>query len=397
MNELLFFEDLLGIEGLEIDRVIYESRNIFLHCHTEASEQVCPSCGTESEGSIRKYQVRQIRDLDISGKEVWLHLQVRQLECSCGRFFQESFNWVDSGKSYTHRQAKFIFECSAKQPFTEAGALMNIQAKQVERMYYSYAKKVLDISSRYAQVRKLGIDELSLRKGKGDYCCVLSDLERGIEIDILPNRKKATLIAHFEQLGTDFCAQIQEVACDMWGPYTDVARECFPQARITIDRFHVVKALNEALDGIRRALRKEFPKQEAFKSLKWSLFKRPDKCSDKDKETLKKAFELAPELEKSYLLRNRFHAIFDQPQTKTQATQCLEKWVQEVERLGEKKWDKFLKTLNNWKEYILNFVESRISNAVTEGLNNLIRYIKRISFAIPNFEHMRIRVLCNSG
>ena len=56
----------------------------------------------------------------------------------------------------------------------------------------------------------------------------------------------------------------------------------------------------------------------------------------------------------------------------------------------------FLKTLENWKEMILNFVASDISNAVTEGLNNLIRYMRRFSFGLPSFEHMRLRILASS-
>ena len=57
---------------------------------------------------------------------------------------------------------------------------------------------------------------------------------------------------------------------------------------------------------------------------------------------------------------------------------------------------KFLQTLHNWQDMILNFADSGITNAVTEGFNNVIRYIRRISFAIPNFDHVRLRVLTYS-
>ena len=62
---------------------------------------------------------------------------------------------------------------------------MNV--KTVERLYYERAEQIIELPERYAQVRQLGIDELSLRKGKGEYCCVLTDLERGRQLDILPN------------------------------------------------------------------------------------------------------------------------------------------------------------------------------------------------------------------
>ena len=397
MDDKIFFEHLLEIPGLKINQVSYESRRIVLYCHSEQDAEACPVCGSKEKKAVRSYEERQVRDLDISGRETWLHLRVRQFECDCGRYFNERFDWVQPGKSYTKRQAKFIFEMCAKQPFSEAAAILNMCPKTVERTYYAYAETVIGLAKRYAQVRKLGIDEISLHKGKGDYCCVLTDLERGIQLDILPNRKKATLIAHFEQLGQAFCEQIEHVSCDMWGPYTDVAKLCFPKARITIDRFHVVKLLNEVIDAIRKAIRKEHPQEDVFKKLKWILFKRPERLNADQREALEQAFKLAPQLEEAYLLRNSFHAIFDQAQNKPQATQWIEQWIEDVRFTGNDKWDKFLKTLNNWKEPILNFVESGISNAVTEGLNNLIRYVRRISFAIPNFENMRLRVLASSA
>jgi transposase len=270
-------------------------------------------------------------------------------------------------------------------------------SKTVERLYYSEAEKQINLKERYAQVRKLGIDELAHRKGKKDYCCVLTDLDRGIQLDILPDRKKETLIAHFQSLGTEFCQQIEVVSCDIWEPYILVVLECFPQAQIVLDYFHVAKALNEALDSYRKSLRRTFPDVTAFKKLKWILYKRNDLCSEVEKQILQNAFEHSTELEEMYQLRNSFLHIFEYSNTKQQALKHIQQWVEDARFLQNRHWNKFIKTLSNWLDYILNFIELRITNAVTEGLNNLIRYLKRISFAIPNFEHMRLRVLANSG
>ncbi|MEM9831998.1 MAG: ISL3 family transposase [Bacteroidota bacterium] len=402
MDERIFFEQLLTIPELKVDNVFYESNRIILHCYSKQSVQTCPQCGLVKDKPVKRYEERQIRDLNISGKEAWSYLRVRQFECECGHYFHEPFNWVAKGKSYTLRQAKFIFELCARQPFSEVGAIVNMNAKTVERLCYAQAEQIADLPERYGQLRKLGIDELSLYKGKGNYCCVLTDLERGIQLDVLPNRRNETLVAHFQGLGSEFCQQIKHVSCDMWEPYTEVAECCFPQAKITIDRFHVVKALNNVLDVIRKTLRREHPKENSFKKLKWVLFKRAEFLSQKQCESLKQAFQKAPELHAAYELRNRFHAIFDQAQGKPQAREWLERWLRDVRFTADPAWTKFLKTLSNraadrWKELILNFVESGISNAVAEGLNNLIRYMRRLSFGVSNFEHMRLRILVSSA
>lgn len=199
---------------------------------------------------------------------------MRQFVCpDCGRYFSQELGSADSGKSFTHRQAKWIFECCARQPFTDVGALLDVKAKTVELLYYQHLHAELDLPARYTAVRRLGIDEISHRKGKGSYCCVLTDLDRNIALDVQPNRLKKTLIAHFEHLGPKFCTQIESVSYDMGSAYHTVSQRFFPQAEDVVDRFHVVEALNKSLDSLRHKLRREQPGVEAFKDIKWNLFK----------------------------------------------------------------------------------------------------------------------------
>ncbi|GEM_PF-1496252 len=200
-------------------------------------------------------------------------LRVRQFFCpDCDRHLTERLAFAEPGKSHTHRQAngvarRWIFDCCAKQPFTEVGALLDVNAKTVERIYYRQVRARLDLPARYASVRRIGIDEIAHRKGKGSYCCVLVDLDRNIALDVLPSRTKKILTAHFERLGPEFCAQIESVSFDMWTTYSTISKHFFPQAIHVVDRFDVVKALNKVLDVFRRKLRREQPELEAFKSI----------------------------------------------------------------------------------------------------------------------------------
>lgn len=229
MSSEEFYEDLLGLSKLKITSIERSANKIQIHCHSTEGTAMCPHCG-ERTGVINQYNSRRVRDLDISGKEVWLELRIRQYVCPvCNRYFNEAPDWIMPGKTYTKRQAKWIFEMCGKQAFTEVGALVNMSHKTVERLFYEQAELELDLPSRYAQVRKMGIDEVAHRKGKRDYICVLTDLDRGIQLDVLPDRKKATLKAHFQSLGQDFCEQIEVVACDIWRTYINVAKECISQ------------------------------------------------------------------------------------------------------------------------------------------------------------------------
>jgi transposase len=336
--------------------------------------------------------------LDIVGKEVWLIIKVRQFYCpTCNKYFSESLNFADSGKSYTHRQSKWVFDLCAQQPFSEVGALVNMNAKTVENLYFFQAASRLDIKERFNNVKRLGIDEISHRKGKKDFCCVLTDLDRGIELDILPTRKKDAIIAYFKELGTKICNQIEVVACDIWEPYISLAKECFPNAIVTLDRFHVVKLLNNGLDTYRKALRKAFGHMIEYKKLKWILFKQPKHCSTEEKTLLNIAFEKSKDLKQIYDLRNDFNQIYETSNTILDMTTRIDNWLIKAKKMDFDCIKPFIKTLQNWKNEIATFGKTHVTNAATEGLNNLIRHMKRLSFGMPNFEHMRIRVLMKSA
>lgn len=397
MKQTDFFYELLELPDLKIVEVEQTQHQIILYSEITSGKECCPKCG-EPTTSFKQYKKRKVRDLDISGKEVWLYLRLKQMYCSfCNSYFVQSRDWLLPYKSYTKRQSKWIFDMCAKQPFTEVGALLNMNAKTVERLYYEQAASGLDLESKYAKVRKLGIDELSHRKGKKDFVCVLVDLETNTELDILTDRKKETLIAHFQSLGTDFCEQIEVVCCDFWQTYKNVAAELFPNAVVVIDRFHIVKLLNDVLDKQRKELRKEHKEEVSFKYLKWKLFKRPEKCSEQEKQAIEEALDKSWELKELYELRNTFNSIFDFFTTTSSFEQQLEFWLEHARILDNQYLNKFIKTIEKWKKHIITFAEQRITNAATEGLNNYIRYFKRISFGLPKFEHMRLRILANSG
>jgi transposase len=396
MTENEFYTTLLNLPNLVVDSVIFESNKIKISCHISIKEDTCVNCQKKTS-SINQYCKRTLQDLSIVGKEVSLEIRVPQFSCSdCNSYFTHELSFADAHKSYTHRQSKWIFELCNQQPFTEVGALVNLSNVTVQNIYFELAAKLVKVKERFKNVRKIGIDEISHRKGKGDFCCVLTDLERGMELDILPNRKKETIIAYFRELGPEICNQIEVVSCDIWDTYIAVSTQCFPNAKITLDRFHIVKALNECLDAVRKSLRKDHKEVAEYKDLKWILFKQPQNCSEEQRILLNNAFKKSPTLNQFYIQRNRFNDIYNNAKNSTQMTELLITWTEQAQKLDHPIMNKFIKTVKNRIQYIASYADTYVTNAVTEGLNNLIRHVKRISFGMPDFEHLRLRVLLRS-
>lgn len=387
-SELEIYSALLNIENLKVERVEYEVKELHIYCYIESDTgQRCPSCNKIVSQKTTKYR-REIRDLDISGRKVILHLQVHQYSCDCGRTFSESFDFVDPNKGHTKRQAKWIFMLSSKQSHLQVAALTDTNHKSVERICYNQIeKREVD----YSQIRRIGIDEFAFKKGRKDYLAVIVDLDTHDIIDILKDRSKETLMAYFQGLGTEFCNQIEDFCSDMWAPFQDLARDLFINARIHVDRFHWTIHLNKVLDNTRKQLRRDNKKEPGFKNLKWKLIKRPEKLSKQEKDDLELAFQLNTEFEDLYEMRNTFQAIFDMEYDYQFAVKQIDLWIEQAKSLKNEYLDEFVQLFNRHRENILNYFKTRISSAAVEGNNNLLRTVKRFTFNMTNFRNFKAR------
>jgi transposase len=396
MNIIELYTELLDLPSLKVHEVTISKHKIMISCELVATSCKCPKCGALSHNANQSY-TRQLRDLNIASREVYLLLKVRQFYCKdCNCFFTEVPDFADANKSHTHRQEHFMFMVSRKQSYAEAAVILNVHPKTVERTVLSYCQKKANLPARYAGVKRLGIDEQSHRKGKKDYICVLTDLDKGIIVDVLESRKKEDLMAHFKSLGTSFCEQITAVSCDYWQGYISAAKACFPNAYISLDRFHVVKLLNDCLDTFRKTLRKSYPKNANYRRLKWILYKQYHRLSAKERDELEVCFQDCPTLKEIYWTREKFHDILDNSEQVKEVLKALEKWQEGMDLDVKTVFEPFLKTLKSTKEYVANYIKEYVSNAVTEGLNNLIRSIRRVAFGMPNFQHLRWRALAIS-
>ncbi len=399
MNINAIYEQLLNLPEVKINGSTIGKRVISFSCTLSQADDVCPSCGQICT-IINDTKTRKLRDLNISNREVFLLVDVHQFYCrSCNKYHTETLNFADSHKSYTHRQSKYIFELCLKQSYTEVGAVVNMHSKTVERLVLHAAD--LQIKSlhdaQWQKVRRIGIDEQSHRKGHRNYICVITDLDSGLVLDMLEDRKKETLVTYFQGLSEKIRAQITDVSCDLYAAYISAAELCFPHARISLDRFHVTKLLNEPLNRHRKELRKKDKNQIIYKKLKWILFKQYHLLNEQEFDDLNAAFELDPQLKDMYFRRDKFHQILENNDDVNAALEKITEWIQSTKTDVLNVFEEFTKMVERHKNNIANYVKDKVSNAATEGLNNLIRVVKRISYGLPNFKHLRLKTMAISN
>ena len=211
---------------------------------------------------------------------------------------------------------------------------------------------------------------------------------------MLPDRKKKTLGKFLRTIPLHLRQTIHTVCTDMWEAYLKAVELVLPWADVVVDRFHVAQKYHDAADKLRKKelkrLKEELPVAQ-YKTLKgsmWAFRKQPADLSETETEVLAQLLEYAPLLKVAYDLRLKLTTIFEQELTKTEATQKIKDWCQDVKQTGLTCFDSFLTTLNNHFEQITNYFINRHNSGFVEGLNNKIKVLKRRCYGLLNLDRL---------
>jgi transposase len=115
-----------------------------------------------------------------------------------------------------------------------------------------YAQVLSGKKTSWGTVERLGIDEVSQRKGHQDFLTVVCDIDQGQLLEVIDSHKQVDIIEILLQQPLDVRQKVKEVSVDMWGGFPKVITEVFPNAQIVFDRFHIMKPVNDELNKIRR-------------------------------------------------------------------------------------------------------------------------------------------------
>jgi transposase len=228
---------------------------------------------------------------------------------------------------------------------------------------------------------------------------VIVDHDNQRVLEVLENREKATVLAYLQQAKrAGLLAHVEEVTTDMWDASVAAAREAFgDQVAITIDRFHVMKNLQECLTTARRELQRQLPAaaREQLKGSRWLWLTNPENLTAEQRHELQELKQPFPQLKQLADQREELRAIFNNRkiQSPTEGRRHLQAWLEQVQALGVTALKKFCTTLHNWMDPIANYFRSRGSNGRTEGLNHGLRAILWRAFGMANFHNFRLRVL----
>ena len=347
-----------------------------IHFRLEAPTPVaCEGCGVQ--GEFVRFGKRDVpyRDLPIHCKRVTLWVVRRRYTCrACKTTFRPQLPEMVDGFRMTLRLHEYVEKESFNHPYT----FFNARAEFLGRWH------------RFETPRILGIDELYLNKR---YRCILTNIEERTLLDLLATRRQDVVTNYLMKLKDR--QKVEIVSMDMWNPYRAAVKAVLPQARIVVDKFHVVRMANDALERVRKGLRKELKPSQSrtLKGDRKILLKRAHEVSDRERLIMETWTGAFPQLLAAYEHKERFYGIWDAT-TRLQAEAALDEWIATIPKGQKEVWSDLVRAVGNWREETMTYFETDmpVTNAYTESINRLAKDKNREGRGY-SFEVMRARML----
>lgn len=202
-------------------------------------------------------------------------------------------------------------------------------------------------------------------------------------IEVIDSHEPEEIIETLKQQPLEVREKVEEVSVDMWGGFPKVVEEVFPNAVVVIDRFHVMKLVNEELNKIRRQV------GVLDRGGKFILLRNGKDLTAEEKTKLEEILKRSKRLRKAYEWKEEFRAIYEQSCTVEEGKHQIKAWLSKARAV----YSEVISTIRNHLDEISNYFRNRTTSGVMEGINNRIKLIKRQAYGFVNFNNFRERLL----
>jgi len=368
----------------------------------KGSRAICSRCGQACPGYDTMPASREWQFVPLWGFLVFFVYTLRRVNCpDCG-IKVEAVPWVTGKNHLTSTYAWFLASWAKRMSWKDVSRSFHTSWESVFRsvkMAVAWGLAHRNLGG----ITALGIDEIAWKKGKDKFMTLVYQIDAGRKrlLFIGKNRTQETLETFFTEFGEERCALLRFVCTDMWKPYLAVIARHAHQALNILDRFHIMKHMNEALDKVRteevKALKKE-GKKPVLNGSRWCFLKRQENLTEKQNVTLRELVKINLKTVRAYLLKEDFQFFWGYTNA-TRAAGFLETWCKRTMQSKIDPMKKVAKMLRSHQGLILNWfhVKDQIALGAVEGLNNKAKTTSKKSYGFRNYEVAKIALFHTLG
>jgi transposase len=336
----------------------------------------CPECGSGAEqfkgnGTRRQFLLDEPR----GSMSVRLDLRRRSYSCRvCKKSRLVPLDCLAEGRRMTRRLELYIRRKSLLRPFLEVAQETGVSPKTVREIFREHTDALeLGRKEKFPTPRVLGLDGVYINSKER---LILTDPVRGLIIDMWPKVRAESVAPALR--GLPDRERVEVVTIDMSLGLRQAVRQALPDAAIVIDRYHIQRMANEAVDRVRHRLRKEIKDNRGGIPMchRKLLRKHRGQLDSDDLEAMERYFRLLPELRSAYETKEGFFAIWGAADS-AGARARYEAWRGSCPPDVLAEFKPLHATMKKWGEYIFNYFDHRYTNAFTEASNRRIKDIQR--------------------
>jgi transposase len=339
-------------------------------------------------------------------QKTWQHLNFFEHECHISarvprvktddnkvRLIKTPWEGLNSG--FTLLFEALLLQLSSNMPVNKVSKLTGISNYRIWELLKKYVNDTLTKSD-YASLEIVGIDETSSRK-RHNYITLFVDLKEKKVIFITEGKSNKTIINFVKDIEkhNGKAEQIKHVSCDMSPAFIKGVRENLKSAKITFDKFHIIKLINEAVDKVRR---EEVMNESSLKKSRYIFLKNRKNHTKKEKEKFENLSLSKTNLKtmRAFLIRESFQSIYSSENLED-FTYLLNKWYYWATHSRLKPIIDVAKTIKAHWNGVINWMESKINNGILEGFNSIVQASKAKARGFKTFECSKTIIFLQLG
>lgn len=351
--------------------------------------EVCPKCATPSSCVYDTRSVK-LRDAPMRGTDVLLTIKKRRFYCrACKKPFTEPIPGVKKGRRTTERYRRSLLW--AYENFADLTKVRKAYRCSNWLLYsavYEHLRLNVKRHLNYPWPKTIGIDEhfVSRRRGFREFATVLIDYNHKRPRELVLGKSKGELKAALEHIpGRE---NVKQIALDLSDGYKTFAREFFPNAELVADKFHVLRLLTPHINRRRKLITGD----QRSNPVRRLLLMNRRRLEYFRRLALDRWLDENPDLFELYWWKERLHSFY-RIKRYGHAERILTRITDQMTASQLPEIKTLRRTLMKWRNEILNYFKTKLTNARTEGFNNVAKLIQKRSYGVKNFENYRLKYL----